>query len=119
MGRERTSPPYNLKSQFKPPPQIGTPWGVPRSFTTLEEPDLMQGIRGGSESLVGVGGVGGESMGRSGSGGIRVGDGLIQFGEREMVDTRRARARVEKTWVERRESSLKGLGISGVGKKSS
>jgi hypothetical protein len=109
LPQHRTSPPHPLSSQYKPPPRPDlTPWGVPRSFTTIEEPDPDTPR------------FGGEEMGRSGSGGLKVGNGLIQFGETETVDTVRARARVERTWIERQESELAeivGLGISGGARK--
>jgi hypothetical protein len=85
------------------------PWGAPRNFTAAEEPDPMT-PRWEEEMRRGGGGSGG-------SGGIRVGGGLIQFGETESVDTVRARARVERTWVERGESGLSegvGLGINSM-----
>jgi hypothetical protein len=52
-------------------------------------------------------------MGRSGSGGVRVGNGqVIEFGDfPEKVDTREARERVERTWVARELSQPLGLGI--------
>jgi hypothetical protein len=108
----RTSPPHPLSHQFRPPSPRRVnpgPWGAPRNFTAAEEPDPMT-PRWEVEMRRGGGGSGG-------SGGIRVGGGLIQFGETESVDTVRARARVERTWVERGESGLSegvGLGINSM-----
>lgn len=83
------------------------PTGIPRSFTALEEPD---GMGSGSGMERGGGGSG------SGSGGMHVGHGrVIEFGDfPEKVDIEGARERVERTWVERRESGLrdgKGVGL--------
>jgi hypothetical protein len=103
LPQHRTSPPHPLSNQFKPPARPNpTPWGVPRTFTPMEEPDPATPR------------FGGEEMGRSGSGGVKVGTRFVQFGETESVDTVHARARVERTWVERSESGLReavGLGI--------
>jgi hypothetical protein len=52
-------------------------------------------------------------MGRSGSGGVKVGNGrVIEFGDfPEKVDMREARERVERSWVAREGSQVLGLGI--------
>ncbi|KAG9232848.1 hypothetical protein BJ875DRAFT_65725 [Amylocarpus encephaloides] len=97
--QHRTSPPHSLSSQFLPPQSMARQISaIPRSFTPVEEPDPQA-----------------PKMERngSGSGGMVVGGGIIGFGDIH-VDVRRARARVDRTWMERKESGLGqvGLGIS-------
>lgn len=52
-------------------------------------------------------------MGRSGSGGVKIGNGrVIEFGDfPEQVDLRQARERVERSWIARESSQPLGLGI--------
>jgi hypothetical protein len=58
-------------------------------------------------------------MGRTTSGGMRVGRRLIEFGDfPEPVDFDLARERAERVWLERereREESFRGEGVEGLG----
>lgn len=58
-------------------------------------------------------------MGRTTSGGMRVGRRLIEFGDfPEPVDFELARERAEMVWLERereREESFRGEGVEGLG----
>lgn len=56
-------------------------------------------------------------MGRSGSGGVRIGRRVIGFGDSEAVDLETARERAERgrQMIEREESGLEGLGL-GLGR---
>lgn len=86
---------------------------VPRSFTALDKPEGS-----GSGSGEGMGSGIGTERGGSGSGGVHVGHGrVIEFGDfPEKVDVEGARERVERTWVERRESGLRERNEGNKGK---
>lgn len=100
----RTSPaqphgPFSTPAQnsFSSPPPNTHSYSTPRSFNAEFEQTRYQA----------------PEMGRSGSGGVKVGNGrVIEFGDfPEPVDMREARERVERTWVQRESSQPLGLGI--------
>ncbi|KAF4637819.1 hypothetical protein G7Y89_g285 [Cudoniella acicularis] len=94
------------KTQAQPHPHT-----LPRTFSSLEEFDIT------SPPI-----PQGEAMGRSGSGGVRIGDGrtMIGFGDfPEQVDIRGARERVERALNERRLVRGESSGLeSMIGKET-
>lgn len=115
----RTSP-ANLHSPFSPPrtlaqhsfssisvSPISHPYSTPRSFTTLNQVQMEGQMEEQPQA---------PEMGRSGSGGVKIGNGqVIKFGDfPDKVDMREARERVERTWVTREGSSPMPLPL-GVG----
>lgn len=100
------STPQSFQSFTQPPP----PHTTPQSFHSVPSPS----DRPHSKSNASVK-SGGEEMGRSGSGGVKVGGKMIEFGDfPEKVDADAARQRVLKSWSEkekkereRREASLR------------
>ncbi|RDL32574.1 uncharacterized protein BP5553_09030 [Venustampulla echinocandica] len=106
---------YNLNSSNQhhtsnlphPSPSQSHPFALSRSFTNLEEFDPITPLQGYAAP----------EMGRTGSGGVMVGNGkVIEFGDfPEKVDTREARLRVERSWDERERSGQGRSGVVGLG----
>jgi hypothetical protein len=105
----RTSPaqlhgpfPTPAQRSFSSTPNL--PYSTPRSFTNANAENFELARQSEYQA---------PEMGRSGSGGVKVGNGrVIEFGDfPEKVDMREARERVERSWVAREGSQVLGLGI--------